>query len=180
MDYYYLRKPSIISIHEVGVYSSTNDFWRPCHWCEIINLLAGHNSVSYITDWIISDDSTVKNIVPKGYKGKILERGNKVPILLEVPQVILKTCSTTGCYMCGIWNYGTWGYIIPKPWEEKFISYTKQEDFSLTDIESFFDNVTYTFWIGGEIDILYLLSQQNILEQVSEILCQAKSDHFYL
>lgn len=179
LAYYEQVKPTIVAIQELSC--DSNEVWWPCHWTDVIHALTGVGSdnVIYIGDWNIAED-TVHSFIPEDHNGTLLNRGGHVPILLEVTKNLIDSCGSEMCYMCDIWNYGTRGYILPKSWEKKFALYTTREEIGMEEIKAFYENVTYTFWMGGEIDIMYLVSHKYDVAIVQEILANAKSNHFYL
>lgn len=174
VDVYSSMQPTIVCISELRC--NSDEIWLPHHWTDVIKALARicSDNLMYITDWNIGED-TVKDFVPKDYDGQIIKRDNRVPLLLEVTKSLMQSND-----MYDIWNYGTSGYIFPKSWERNFISYTSKITISLDEIKGFFSNMSFTFWMGGEIDIMYVLCHKYGMNKIEDILSEADSLHFFL
>jgi len=174
LDFYNSMLPTIVCIRELSY--DSDEIWWPYHWTDVIDTLSGmvSNSVTYITDWNIGED-TYKHFIPKDYDGQILKRGCHASLLLELTKTLIQSDD-----MCDIWNYGTSGYIFPKSWERNFISYTSKITISLDEIKGFFSNMSFTFWMGGEIDIMYVLCHKYGMNKIEDILSEADSLHFFL
>lgn len=130
-------------------------------WKTHVNRLIGEENTCFVSNWNLLPQD-LSTLLPQGYSGRVVPRGStgKIPVLVEWTQDLVDGTAPSGRHdgFSNIWNFGTWGYILPKQAVPKLQTWAQLTHVNRRQVAEFFRTVRLTFWVKLELDGIVVMS----------------------
>jgi hypothetical protein len=152
------------------------NIWKHVYhlWPGLLEQLISQDNTCYLSSWLLVQEY-LPEALPSDFDGKIIPRGSdpEVPVLLECTASLIslaKTENRAGLMDRHIWDYGTWGYILPKSDERKIEEWASASECTKQMVTDFFETVLCVFWVKYELEGIWVMSHKMRHQDIYSIL----------
>jgi len=142
-------------------------------WKVRMERLIGSENTCFVSSWLLLPRD-LPNTLPTNYRGRVIERGNsgEIPALVQWTRELVNDPIPSGKYGCfvDIWNFGTWGYVLPKTKAHKMAEWSQMTKASSEQVADFFQSLVLMFWVKFDLHGILIMSHQLDCQRVCSVL----------